>query len=218
MTLIIGSRGIDGALLSADRRRLSKHEKGPDVSKLFMLSCGVVLAGAGDDSILFEVRTLIDQQVEVLQAQASASTLLEVVKVTASMVNELVARYQGTIEEPFGIVLTGLENLDKGNAKIYTIFGAGFSEVPWVVLGLGGTYSRALVELLLADGKLPCDEAVKVLPAIFSLVSNVQTSVGDGLDIVTVKDNIGPGNIHREKEIQLDGLRSAILRTFGVNH
>ena len=151
MTLVIGARSINGVILAADRRRLSRHEKGPDVSKLFKLSCEVVLTGAGDDAVINEARTLIDDQVEELRAQASASTLLEVVKVTASVVNDLVARYQGTVEEPFGFVLGGLENLDSGTAKIYTVFGGGFSEVPWVCLGLGSSYARPLVGLLLAN-------------------------------------------------------------------
>ena len=54
---------------AAHRRRLSRHEKGPDVSKLFRLSCGVLLTGAGDDAVVNEARTLIDRQVEELQAE-----------------------------------------------------------------------------------------------------------------------------------------------------
>lgn len=217
MTLILGARGKDGVILAADRRRLSKHEKGPSVTKLFKLSCRVVLAGAGDDAVLNEARTLIDRRVEELQAQASASTLVEVVEVAAGVVNELVACYHNTLEESFGFVLGGLENLDSGMAEIYTVFGAGFLDASSVCLGSGSSYARPLVELLLADGKLPCDEASKAVPAIFSLVSNVQTSVGDGLDIIVIKDNFGPGNVNREKEIQLDDLRSSILEALGVN-
>lgn len=216
MTLIISERSPDGVILSADRRRLSKHERGPDVSKLFKLSCGVVLAGAGDDAVLNESRVLIDRRVEELQAQASASTLLEVVEVTASVVNELVARYQGTVEEQFGFVLGGLENLDSGTAKIYTVFGGGFSEVPWVCLGSGGSYARPLVELLLANGELSTDEAAKTIPAIFTLVSNVQTTVGGGVDICRITDDQGISNITHSDEIDLSQVRVAFLRAVGV--
>jgi 20S proteasome alpha/beta subunit len=216
MTLIIGSRGIDGAFLSADRRRLAKHEKGPDVSKLFKLSCGVVLAGAGDDAVLNEARILVDHRVEELQAQASASTLLEVVEVTASVVNELVSRYQGMVEEPFGFVLAGLENLDSGTAKIYTIFGGGFSEVPWVCLGSGSSYARPLTELLVAKGDLSIDEAAKTMPAIFTLVSNVQTTVGGGVDICRITDGQGISNITHSNEIDLSQVRTAFLGAVGI--
>jgi 20S proteasome alpha/beta subunit len=216
MTLIISARSPDGVVLTADRRRLSKHEKGPDVSKLFKLSCGVVLAGAGDDAVLNEARTLIGHRVEELQAQASASTLIEVVEAAASVVNELVARYQGTVEEPFGFVLGGLENLDSGTAKIYTVFGGGFSEVPWVCLGSGSSYARPLVELLLAKGELSTDEAAKTMPAIFTLVSNVQTTVGGGVDICKITDGQGISNITHSGEIELSHVRAAFLGAVGI--
>ena len=216
MTLIIGLRSPKGVIITADRRRLSRHEKGPDVTKLFKLSCGVVLAGAGDDGVLNEARTLIDSQVEELQAQGSASTLLEVVEVTASVVNELVARYQGTAEEPFGFVLGGLENLNSGIAKIYTVFGGGFSEVPWVCLGSGSSYARPLVELLLANGELSIDESTKVMPAIFTMVSDVQTSVGGGIDVCKITDNQEISNITHSDEINLSQIKVAFLRAFGI--
>jgi 20S proteasome alpha/beta subunit len=218
MTLIIGSRSPDGVILAADRRRLSRHEKGPDVAKLFKLSCGVVLAGAGDDAVLNEARTLIDNQVEELQAQASASTLLEVVTVAASVVNELVARYQGTVEESFGFALGGLENLSSGTAKIYTVFGGGFSDVPWVCLGSGSSYARPLVELLLANGELSTDESAKVMPAIFTMVSDVQTTVGGGIDICKITDDQEIGNISHSDEINLSQIRLAFLRAIGIKN
>ena len=216
MTLIIGARSPNGFILAADRRRLSRHEKGPDVSKLFRLSCGVILTGAGDDAVINEARTLIDRQVEELQAQTSASTLLEVVEVTASVVNDLVARYQGTVEEPFGFVLAGLENLDSGNAKIYTVFGGGFSEVPWVCLGSGGSYARPLLELLLANEELSVDESATMIPAIFTIVSDVQTAVGGGVDIYKITDDHGNGNITHSEEINLSQIRVAFLTAVGV--
>lgn len=216
MTLIIGARCPNGVILSADRRHLSRHEKGPDIAKLVQLSCGVALAGAGDDGVLNEARTLIDSQVEELQAQASESTLLEVVKVTASVVNDLVARYQGTVEEQFGFVLGGLENLSNGTAKLYTVFGGGFSDVPWVCLGSGGSYARPLLELLLANGELSTDESATVMPAIFTMVSDVQTTVGGGIDICKITDDHETGNITHSEEINLSQIRVAFLTAVGI--
>lgn len=46
MILIIGTRCRDGIILAADCRRLARYEKGPEAKKLFILDCGVVLAGA----------------------------------------------------------------------------------------------------------------------------------------------------------------------------
>lgn len=216
MTLIVGSKGIDGVFLSADRRHLSKHERGPDISKLFKLSCGVAIAGAGDAAVLNEARTLINRQAEELQAQGSASTLLEIVEIAAAVVNGLADRYHGTVEEPFGFALGGLENLNSGTAKIYTVFGSGFSEVPWVCIGLGGSYARPFADLLFNNGDLKCEDAKRLIPVVFTMVSNVQTSVGGGVDICIIKNEEEIGQIRHNDEISLKSLRLAILNYFGI--
>lgn len=216
MTLIIGARCKDGIILAADRRRLARYERGPSTNKLFKLSCGVALAGAGDDAVLNEARLLIDRRTKELQSESSITSLFDVVEVTASIVNELVGRYQDRVEESFGYVLGGLDNLSSGNAKLFTIFGAGLSDVPWACLGSGSSYARPLVELLLAEGKLSTEEADKTMAPVFSLVSNVQTTVGDGVDVCIVKDNHGVETITHKEEVSLDGLRTAILNALGI--
>ncbi len=218
MTLIIGARCSDGVVMAADRRRMSKHEKGPSTTKLFKLSCGAVLAGAGDTSVLFEARTLIDRRIKALGTEEPVSALIEVVEIVATVVNELVSCYRDTVEESFGYVLSGLEKLDRGAAKIYTVFGGGFSDEPSVCLGSGSSYARPLVELLLAARELRTNEAVKTLPTIFTLVSNVQLSIGDGINVCVIKDNTGAGNITREREVALDELRKAILDVLGIKY
>ena len=216
MTLIIGARCKDGVVLAADRRRLAGYEKGPSTTKLFGLSCGVVIAGAGDDAVLQEARVLIDRRISDLQNQASLDSLFDVVEAAAGVVNELVGLYQGRVEEPFGYAIGGLERLNAGSARLYTIFGAGLSDVPWACLGMGAPYARPLVELTLAPGDLGADDAAKMMPTMFSLVSNVQTTVGDGIDVCVIKDSHGIGAIAHEKEVSLAGLRSAILKAMGV--
>jgi len=120
------------------------------------------------------------------------------------------------VEEPFGYVLAGLENISSGSARLYTIFGAGFSDVPWACLGSGSSYARSLVDLLLADGSLYVDEAVKTMAPLFTLVSNVQTTVGGGVDVCRIKDEQGAGDIVHNNEVSLEQLKSAILNTMGV--
>ena len=57
------------------------------------------------------------------------------------------------------------------------------------------------MELLLAQGNLSTEVAAKTLPTIFTLVSNVQTTVGDGIDIGILKDEHSTLNIqHRIKK------------------
>ena len=216
MTLIIGARCLDGIVLAADRRRMSRHERGPSTNKLFQLSCGVALAGAGDDAVLNEARILIDRRVRELQSESSVTSLFDIVEVTSGIVNDLVSRYQNTVEESFGYVLGGLDNLNSGNAKLFTVFGAGLLEVPWACLGSGSSYARPLVELLLSDGKLPTQDTKKIITPIFSLVSNVQTTVGDGIDICIIKDEQGLSTIINEKEVSLAQLRLAILDAMDV--
>jgi len=213
MTLIIGARCRDGIMLAADRRRLAKYEKGPETNKLFLLSCGIALAGAGDDAVLNEARLFIERRTEELKNQSSNVKLFDIVEITMNIVNELVGYYRDKVEEPFGYVLAGLENITEGSARLHTIFGAGFSEVPWACLGSGSSYARPLVELLLAQGNLSTDEAARVIPTLFTLVSNVQTTVGSGVDICVIKDDQGAGDILHEKEVGLERLRDAILNT-----
>jgi len=112
--------------------------------------------------------------------------------------------------------LAGLENVTSGIASIYTIYGAGFSDVPWACIGSGSSYARPLVELLLADGSLYADNAAKAMTTLFTLVSNVQTTVGGGIDICIIKDNQGIGNIIHEEEVSLNQLRAAILEAAGI--
>ena len=216
MTLIIGARCQDGIVLAADRRRMARYEKGPDTNKLFKLDCGVLLAGAGDDAVLNEARIIIERRVEESQNETSQLDLFDILEITMSVVNDLVNCYRDKVEESFGYVLAGLENMSSGMARVYTIFGAGFSDVPWACLGSGSSYARPLVELLLAQGNLSTEEAAKTMPTLFTLVSNVQTTVGGGVDISIIKDEQGIGGIVHEEEVDLSRLRSAILGAMDV--
>jgi len=216
MTLIIGARCRDGIVLAADRRRLARYEKGPETNKLFKLSCGVALAGAGDDAVLNEARIFIESRVEELVHQSHSVKLFDIVEITISVVNELVNCYRDKVEESFGYVLAGLENVDSGVARLYTIFGAGFSDIPWACLGSGSSYARPLVELLLSDGSLSTKEAAKTIAPLFTLVSNVQTTVGGGVNVCIIKDDQGIGSIVHEKEASLDRLKAAILGAMDV--
>ena len=216
MTLIIGTRCRDGVVVAADRRRLARYEKGPDTTKLFKLPFGVVLAGAGDDAVLNEARIFIERRIEESQSQSAEIKLFDVVEITCSVVNELVGYYRDKIEEPFGYVLAGLEDLSRGTAKLYTIFGAGLSDVPWACIGYSSAYARPLVDLLLTHGDLRTEDVVKAIPPLFSLISSVQTTVGGGVDMCIVKDGDGIGEIWHSGEVDLKPLRSAILDAVGI--
>ncbi len=197
-------------------RRLAKYERGPETNKLFRLACGVVLAGTGDDAVLNEARVFIERRAEESKSQLPIMKLFDIVEITLNIVNELVNCYRNKVEESFGYILAGLENIDSGSARLYTILGAGFSDVPWVCLGSGSSYARPLVELLLADGGLCTEEAAKTMATLFTLVSNVQTTVGGGVDICIVRDDQGAENIMHEKEVSLERLKVAILNAMYI--
>jgi proteasome alpha subunit len=216
MTLIVGARCHDGVILAADRRRLARYEKGPEAIKLFKLDCGVVLAGAGDDAVLNEARLLIEYRAEEPQDQSRQVKLFDILKITMNTVNELVGIYQDKVEEPFGFALAGLEDIDDGKAKLFTIFGAGLSDVPWACIGSGSSYARPFVDLILADGGLHTSEAAKVIPSLFTLVSSVQTTVGGGVDMCSVKDEERIGVVQHYDEVNLQPLKTAILHALGI--
>ncbi len=216
MTLIIGARCQDGIILAADRRRMVRHEIGPDTNKLFKLDCGVALAGAGDDAVLNEARVFIEREVEKSRDQTSRMKLFDIVEITISVVNELVNCYRDKVEEPFGYALAGLENINSGVAKLYTIFGAGFSEVPWSCLGSGSSYARPFLELLLAPGDLTIKESTRAIPTLFTLVSNVQATVGGGVDICIVKDGKGADEIQHFGDVDLEPLRADVINALAI--
>lgn len=216
MTLIIGARCQDGLVLAADRRRLARYEKGPETTKLFRLTCGVLLAGAGDDAVLNEARVFIERRIEESRTQSTEMKLFDIVEIACGVVNELVGYYGDKVEEPFGYALAGPENLNSGSAKLYTVFGAGLSDVPWACIGSGSSYARPLVDLLLADGNLNVQDTVKVIPSLYALVSGVQTTVGGGVDIADVEDGKVTGVIQHKDNISLKPMRTVILHSLGI--
>lgn len=113
-------------------------------------------------------------------------------------------------------MLAGLEDLSRSTAKLYTIFGAGLSDVPWACIGSGSAYARPLVDLLLAYGDLRAEDVGRAMPPLFSLVSSVQATVGGGADMCIVKDRDGTGEIWHTGEVDLKPLRSAILEAMGI--
>ena len=213
MTLIVGTRCSDGIILAADCRSVAKYERGPETTKLSRLNSGVVLAGAGDIAVLHEAKILVERKVDETHSQSPEIRIFDIVEITASVVNELVNLYQDKVEEPFGFALVGLENINSGKAKLYTIFGGGLLDVPWLCLGSGSPYARPLVELLLANGNLHINEAAKIIPVIFAMVANVQITVGGGIDICQISDDKGSYNIFHAEETNLDSLCKMILDT-----
>jgi 20S proteasome alpha/beta subunit len=129
LTLIIGATCQDGIVLAADRRRMARYEKGPDTNKLFKLDCGALLAGAGDDAVLNEARIYIELRVSEIQSETPELKLFDIVKVTMNVVNELVNCYRDKVEESFGYVLAGLENLSGGVDMGIIIDEQGFEDV-----------------------------------------------------------------------------------------
>jgi len=72
------------------------------------------------------------------------------------------------------------------------------------------------VELLLAQGNLSAEGATTTMPTLFTLVSNVQTTAGGGVDISIIKDEQDIGGIVHEEEADLSRLRSAIISTMDI--
>jgi hypothetical protein len=65
----------------------------------------------------------------------------------------------------------------------------------------------------LADGKLSTQDVKKSIPYIFSLVSNLQTSAGDGIDASTCQDNQVVDTVAYLKEGNSDKLCAAVLNS-----
>jgi len=75
-----------------------------------------------------------------------------------------------------------------------------------------------MVELLLSQAGLLAEEVAKALPLIFSLVSNVQTTVGGGVDLCIIRDNQSIEPVIHNENVPLDELRAAIFDVVGIKH
>jgi hypothetical protein len=93
------------------------------------------------------------------------------------------------MDERLGCVVTGLNNLNSGKAKLYYFAGAGFSETQFICLGSGDAYALPLADVLLNTKDITTNDAVQFLPLIFLMVERVNVSVAGGPDIFIVKDD-----------------------------
>ncbi|MFA4835960.1 MAG: DNA-deoxyinosine glycosylase, partial [Dehalococcoidia bacterium] len=113
---------------------------------------------------------------------------------------QLSARYQkGSLDEPLGCVVAGLDDLTGGEASLWYFAGAGFSKTDFICLGSGDAYALPLADLLLRNQPLTIEQAINIMPLIFLLVERVNISVAGGPDIFIVKDGMQPHRVDSEK-------------------
>ncbi len=196
-TLIIGTRCKDGVVLAADRRELRGYEptKQSKIRRVELEVGGtkvsVLLAGAGVAAFWDEVAWSLSHSTKA-GLEPEVNTLLDVVDRVSSLSINMAARYQrGSLDEPLGCVMAGLDRLTTGEAELYCFAGAGFSKTDFICLGSGETYALPVADLLLHQPALSTNQATQatqIFPFLFLLVERVNLSVGEGLDIFIVRD------------------------------
>ncbi|MFA4836052.1 MAG: hypothetical protein WC749_08300, partial [Dehalococcoidia bacterium] len=152
----------------------------------------ILLAGAGvaafwDEVVWSNAKNSFDPEI---------TTLLQLIDRISFTSIHLSARYQkGSLDEPLGCVVAGLDDLTGGAASLWYFAGAGFSRTDFICLGSGDAYVLPMAHLLLRSRELTTEQAVRILPFLFLLVERVNVSVAGGPDIFIVKDGEQPHQV-----------------------
>jgi len=156
----------------------------------------ILLAGAGvaafwDEVAWSNTKNSFDPEI---------TTLLQLIDRISFTSIHLSARYQkGSLDEPLGCVVAGLDDLTGGAASLWYFAGAGFSKTDFICLGSGDAYALPLAYLLLRNQPLTIEQAINIMPLIFLLVERVNISVAGGPDIFIVEDDKQPHRVESEK-------------------
>jgi len=170
----------------------------------------ILLAGAGiaafwDEVVWSNARKSFDPEITMLLH------LIDRISFTSI---QLSARYQkGSLDEPLGCVVAGLDDLTGGAASLWYFAGAGFSKTDFICLGSGDAYALPLADLLLRNQPLTIEQAINIMPLIFMLVERVNVSVAGGPDIFIVKDGEQPHQvtISQAKEAREKAIHDALV-------
>ena len=211
-TLIVGARCKDGVVLVADRKQASRltFELGMSTSKLVTVG-PLVMGYCGTRAPLDKVRRLLGTRLQDVNSLDAALDLAE------SVATELQESYKELLgEEHLQFPLAGLERLTSGKAHLYTIT-AGFApdEVHYGGWGIGERYSE--LGKLFFDAEQPVDEVSKVLPLLVALAERISLAIGDGLDVVIVRDEAGPKFLQNgETQVLLEKARNFVKDLKGI--
>jgi 20S proteasome alpha/beta subunit len=144
MTLIIGIKCSDGIVIGSDR----KVTRGGEVeysNKIFEVS-SVLFAIEGMTGIRDDFLLLLNNEI---RQRKGIDTLYEMKVIVEDIIEVLSKRYKDRIKEesPVGVLMGGLEELDKGKAKMYYIHGVGYGEeTNFLCTGHGGPYATSIAK------------------------------------------------------------------------
>jgi len=211
-TLIVGARCKDGVVLIADRRQAMPQTFELSMSTSKLVTVGSVVMGySGNRARLDKVRRLLATR---LQGINSLDAALDLAESVATEVQESYKELLG--QEPLQFPLAGLERLTSGNAHLYSIL-AGFApeEVHYGGWGIGERYSE--LGKLFFDAEQPADEVSKVLPLLVALAERINLAIGDGLNVVIVRDEVGPRFLQNdETQVLLEKARNLVNDLKGI--
>ena len=127
-------------------------------------------------------------------------TLSDIIDMISLTSINLSGRYQrGSLDEPLGCVVAGLDQLNTGKASLWYFAGAGFSKADFICLGSGDANALPMADLLLRGRGLTTEQAVHIMPLIFMLVERVNISVAGGPDVFIVKDGEQPHQVESDQ-------------------
>lgn len=186
MTLIIGVKSKDGIVIGSD----SKIIRGGEVTfdnKIFEKNNTIFavegLTGIRDDFLL-----LLDNEIK---NRRGIGTLYEMKVIVEDIIAVLVDRYSDRLgpDSQIGALMSGLENINSGAAKLYYIHGVGYGEqTNFLCSGHGGEYATSIAKFL-CNRNLSVDENAKLVSFVISWISeDVDTTVGGDPTVKIIRD------------------------------
>ena len=195
-TLIVGIDCEDGIVIASDRRvtrGTASHESdkvitinlGTDANPINVLFAAEGLTGIRDDFFL-----LLDDEIK---RRKGVDTLYEVKLIVEDIISGLTTRYAERVgNDPIGVLMGGLENLNNGKAALYYVHARGFGErVPFICTGHGEEPASTLAKFLCDFTNLTVQVAAPRAAFVISWVSRgeLDSTVGGKPVVFAMRDN-----------------------------
>lgn len=184
MTLLIGVTGSDGIALGTDRKVMRGGET--YFSDKIHIVQNVAFATEGYTGIAEDFLLLLEQEIT---RKKGFDTLYEAKTVAEDVIAELGQRYSRRLGDstPIGLIMSGLENIKSGPARMYYVHSEGYGEIiRFRCSGSGGQYAHTLAKFLQDESQSAEENARRAAFVIGWISEDVSADVGGKPHVATL--------------------------------
>jgi len=185
-TLIIGARAKDGVVLASDRKVIrggeSEYEDKIRVFNITHEGGPIIFAAAGYLGVTEDFLEFFQQSLEENVRQGEIGSLISVKFLAEDILKDFEERYAPRLEEyPIEFIFGGLNQLDRGEARLYIIGPRGYGEKIrfFQAIGHGSRYVRTVAKFLLDREKLSSLSVEEVSQRIYTCIKWIADDVDD---------------------------------------